>query len=125
MELEEDELEEEEDEDEEEEDDEEDVEEELLDALSVVEALEELVWVLEVELDPLDVWVIVELELSVAVLVDEARLGPAPPGCRLWAPSAGASWPPMPTAVRPPPASAESAARRAQRRATLIGGLPC
>lgn len=97
-----------------------------MEELSVVDALDELVWVLDValELVPLEVWVTEELELSVPVV--EALSVPEPDSdWELEAPIADVSWPPSPTAVRPPPASAESAARRAQRRAMLIGGLPC
>jgi hypothetical protein len=75
---------------------------------------------LEEELETLGASVVVEVAVSVPVA--SARFGELPELERS-APPAGANWPPSPMAVSPPPASAESAARRAQRRWMLIGGL--
>jgi hypothetical protein len=95
--------------------------------LWVPEPLEDPVWAVEVldelgldeELETVEVSVVVEV--SASELLASAWLEPPPAAPS--APIARDSWPPNPTAVMPPPASADSAARRAQRRGMLIGDL--
>jgi hypothetical protein len=74
----------------------------------------------EEELETVELWVVVELVVSGPLVL--ARFE-EPPAFEAAAPSASAGGPLSPIAVSPPPASAESAARRAQRRGILIGIL--
>ena len=102
--------------------------EEELEELWLLDPVEEPVCVtcvleeleLDEELETLGASVVVEVAVSVSAVA--ARFAELPDVERS-APTAGPSWPPRPVTVRPPPARAESAARRAQRRWMLIGGL--
>jgi hypothetical protein len=81
---------------------------------------------LEEEEEEEELFDVVEVSVSVGPTLSDSpapeRVGP-PLGTEPVVASADGSGAPKPTAVRPPPASADSAARRAQRRRALIGVL--
>lgn len=87
--------------------------------LVLVAALDVLDPVAEVEEVCVVVWLSSAVLLVLAVLLELC----VPAVEVSAAPTAPATWPPSPTTVIPPPVSAESTARRAQRRGVPIGLL--